>query len=92
MLPQTSDELVQWSLILNNCLYGYVEYVSTQKSTIFGVKKENHLLYAIEIENGAIRQMYGRYNSKTEGTDHSSLVAWHKYHFGDAPLSQQDIL
>ena len=91
-LPKNSGELIQWSQLLKNCLYGYVSYVFAQETTIFGIKKGKELLYAIEIEHGTIKQMHGKHNSKIEGTDSSSLVAWYRHYFSDNILSPQQTL
>jgi len=66
IVPETSDDLVIWSNKMNNCIEGYSKKVSIGKTLVLGVfnKKENKLIYNIEINNFEIKQFSGIFNRK----------------------------
>lgn len=63
LLPVDPDHLVEWSRLLRNCLNDYVDTVSTGESTILGIRLDEQLVGAVELDGrGSVRQMVGRAN------------------------------
>jgi len=83
VLPQTSDDLYLWAKQLHNCLYGYIDLIYDHKTTIYGVKESNVLMYAIEIRNGSLVQMKGGYNAEPNRDVKKSLNEWYQYYFAN---------
>ena len=49
-------------------------------------------MYAIEVRDNTLVQMYGKYNSAIQGTDRSSLIAWYEHYFNENTPYQRNIL
>jgi hypothetical protein len=75
-LPATTHILQQWSYDLHNCMYGYSAAIHQSRSVIYGVFKEEKLLYAVEIRNNRIVQALGKYNKHIERKDKALIDAW----------------
>jgi len=77
-LPKSSKDLNEWGSLLYNCLAGYVEIIKACRTTVFGVFKEDQLCYAVEVDEGGILQMSGKYNKEISGSDRLTIVRWNE--------------
>ena len=77
-LPQTAQELFMWGEDLNNCMAGYLEEVLNKETIIYGVFRDNFLVFAVEIEDNIIVQASGKYNSKLTQEQTALLDNWFK--------------
>jgi len=75
-LPKTPTTLIDWSHQLHNCLYGYIDHVRSKQSTIFGIFKQDTLSYALEIQDNAIVQCYGKYNKSVPDDVNWTIQKW----------------
>lgn len=80
-LPLTVAELSLWSKILHNCMFGYSRRIHQQRSIIYGVFKENELLYAIELNGFHIVQSRAVSNGRVPSDDMSMIDAWKNKYF-----------
>jgi len=55
-LPLTAKELSLWAKLLHNCMFGYTKKIHQHKSIIYGVFKNDELLYAVELNAFSIVQ------------------------------------
>lgn len=81
ILPKDSNELVDWSKSLNNCLYSYVSDVYEGDTLIYGVKIKSELVYAIEIKNGQLWQFRGKYNAEPDEQAGRAIGLWYSCFF-----------
>lgn len=81
ILPKDSNELVDWSKSLNNCLYSYVSDVYEGDTLIYGVKINGELVYAIEIKNGQLSQFKGKYNAEPDEKVRRAIGLWYIWFF-----------
>jgi hypothetical protein len=58
-------------------MFGYSKKVHQGKSLIYGVFKDNELLYAIELKNSRIIQAKAVSNSKIPANDMPVIKEWH---------------
>jgi len=78
-LPENSGQLYQWARYLHNCMFSYKSKIQNKLSTIYGVFRDDTLLYAIEIQNNKIVQAYGKYNSDIkDDKDTDSILKWYR--------------
>ena len=77
-LPETTHILQRWSQQLHNCMYGYSRSIHQGRSIIYGVFKDDILIYAIEIRGSKIVQALGRYNRRIEAEDRAEIAVWFK--------------
>lgn len=67
VIPQTNIDLAEWSNQMKNCISGYAQQAKKAEVLLLGVKKDNKLLYNIEITKlGKIRQFMAKSNSKPD--------------------------
>lgn len=81
VLPKGSEELIVWSKVLSNCLYGYIEDVYNAYSTVYGVYLNNELTYAIEIRYGRLQQFRAKYNAEPDEKAKKAIGKWYKHFF-----------
>jgi len=82
ILPKESKTLCKWAITLNNCLCSYRDRVHDKQSFIFGIFKNNHLQYAIELDHqDRIIQASGQHNSEVPEKVSQNIHAWHKAYF-----------
>lgn len=63
LLPADPAHLVEWARLLRNCLHDYVDPVAAGESMILGIRVDEQLVGAIELNRGGhLRQMLGRAN------------------------------
>jgi len=79
ILPKTTQELHLWSKKLNNCMFGYTRSIHAKNSIIYGVFKEQSLLYAVELKNNQIVQAKGYSNNNIGDEDMSIVREWGQY-------------
>lgn len=77
-LPTNGDALAQWAHTLHNCLKGYIDVVYFGYVAIYGVFKDNTLMYAVEISDGKIGQMSGKYDVPIASKDAEVIEQWHQ--------------
>lgn len=77
-LPKTVVELSTWSKILHNCMFGYSRSIHNQISIIYGVFKEDKLVYAVEISNLKIIQAKAMFNRSIPEEDREIIQIWNK--------------
>lgn len=77
-LPQTVYELGLWAKQLHNCMFGYVRKIHKQHSIIYGVFKEEKLLYAVELQNMRIVQAKADFNKSVPTGDMDIVHEWHR--------------
>ena len=77
-LPRSSEILRGWAHLLQNCLEGYAISIKKRKTTVYGVFKEDQLCYAVEVSEGEIIQMSGRYNDEIPEYERQVILEWKK--------------
>ena len=77
-LPTSVEELSLWSRLLHNCMFAYTESIQNGSCIIYGVFKEEKLLYAIELNEGKIVQAKAIYNQSVSQEDMKKIKAWHQ--------------
>ena len=76
LLPASIGEIIHWSQELHNCLYRYVNKIYRRKTTVYGVFRNNLLVYAVEVCTEGIVQMSGKYNSRVNTADQTAITYW----------------
>lgn len=63
-VPRQPEDLTRWGTALGNCLGGYVPAVNAGRTVIVGIRHDQRLIGAAEIDpvNATIRQLEGRAN------------------------------
>ena len=61
-LPKTVYQLDFWSKLLHNCMFGYSNMIHNKQTIIYGVFKNDTLVYAVEIKNNKIVQEKAMWN------------------------------
>lgn len=60
VLPRTADELMEWGMVLDNCLGGFRHAVAGGRTHLLGVAEGGTLRYAVEVtRSGVVRQFEG---------------------------------
>jgi hypothetical protein len=77
VLPTDTLELSQWAKKLHNCMFGYVNSIKSGISIIYGVFKNDEILYAVEIRSMQIVQALGKFNNKIGSEDMEIIKKWH---------------
>lgn len=63
VLPRTADELIEWGMVLDNCLGGFRHAVAGRRTHVLGLARGDALRYAVEVTpSGVVRQFEGRGN------------------------------
>jgi hypothetical protein len=75
-LPLNTYELDRWSRELSNCMFGYRQQIHRGESIIYGVFRDEKLLYAVEIVGGRITQDLGRFNKVIPDEDGALVQEW----------------
>jgi hypothetical protein len=75
-LPKDGKTLVCWSVLLQNCLNSYAMSIQFEISTIYGVFRDDKLLYAVEINGDLILQALGIRNTKIPKNDMDIIDLW----------------
>ena len=75
-LPQSVKELSLWATVLHNCMFGYSSRIHRQQSVIYGVFKNEELLYAVELSNFSIVQAKAVSNGPVPEGDMSAIRGW----------------
>ena len=81
-LPMSGAVLREWAHLLQNCMEGYTIPIKKRTTTIFGVFKEDQLYYGVEISDGEIMQMSGKYNEDVPEYDSQVIIDWTEKYFG----------
>ena len=79
-LPQTVHELSLWAKTLHNCMFGYSRRIHQEQSIIYGVFKEEELLYAVEFNGLNIVQAKANWNGVVPDDDMKIIREWQKSH------------
>ena len=75
VVPHTVGDLTRWGRLLSNCLSDFGPSAAAGLSTIIGVRRDNRLIYAIELSaGGAIRQFCGRANRPPTENDRRTVI------------------
>ncbi|MDY0215172.1 MAG: PcfJ domain-containing protein [Bacilli bacterium] len=77
-LPKTPKELQEWARGLKNCMFSYMSMIIKRQTTIYGVYKEEKLLYALEIRNNQIVQVKASCNRPLSAKEMQKIEAWGK--------------
>lgn len=77
-LPKNNLELYEWADELQNCLAGYEELIASHRTTVYGFFIQSKLIFAAEINKGAIVQAYQKYNISLEAEQRKILRLWLK--------------
>jgi len=75
-LPLTVKELSLWAKQLHNCMFGYSKRIHQHKSIIYGMFKDNELLYAIELHGFRVVQAKGISNTTMPDSVMNVVNAW----------------
>lgn len=60
VLPRTADELIEWGMVLDNCLGGFRHAVAGRRTHVLGLTQGGGLRYAVEVTpSGVVRQFEG---------------------------------
>ena len=76
-LPFSIEVLSLWSNILRNCMFSYAESIQCGESVIYGVFKEEKLLYALELSEGEVVQAKALANQNIPQVDMEKIEEWH---------------
>ena len=79
-LPNNGEDLSAYSIVLNNCLFGYAENIKKKLTVVYGVFKDNKLVYALEIHNEHIVQAVKRSNLPIGSHDYQLILEWFNTH------------
>ena len=90
-LPFSAEELSLWSQILHNCMFGYIDTIQSGSSLIYGVFKDESLLYALELSGEKIVQAKAASNRSIPQEDMKKVEKWHKQYLGISTKSQESI-
>lgn len=74
ILPQTQEELRDWSNYMGNCISGYAHEFESGHCILLGVTEADKMIANIEVRNGQIRQLLGRFNAKLDKSKHDDIV------------------
>ncbi len=77
-LPKTVYQLDLWSQLLHNCMFGYSNMIHRKQTIIYGVFKNDTLLYAVEIKNNKIIQAKAIFNKDIPANDMQIIKKWEK--------------
>lgn len=77
-LPNNNLELYEWANDLRNCLAGYEDRIRSHKTTVYGFFIQSNLIFAVEIQMGAIIQAHRKYNYPIEPQQRKILNLWLK--------------
>jgi len=80
-LPSTAKDLHTWGTELNNCMFSYSSSIRKQRTTIYGVFKEQKLVYAVEIKNNKIIQTKAVSNQSVATSEKSIITQWYNNYF-----------
>lgn len=80
-LPMNGLELFKWSQKLQNCLASYDRRISSQKSLVYGFFINGKLKFALEIADGNLIQVRGKYNRDLTNAEKYIVAAWKKHYF-----------
>ena len=75
-LPLTVKELSLWAKLLHNCMFGYIKRIHQHKSIIYGIFKDDELLYAIELNGFRLVQARGVSNSVVPSIRMNVINGW----------------
>lgn len=75
-LPQTVMELSFWAKKLHNCMFGYSKKIHQNQCIIYGVFKEEELLYAVELNGIKIVQAKAHSNRRVPEQDMKTIEGW----------------
>ncbi len=75
-LPVSVMELGFWARMLRNCMFGYSRRIHLQTSIIYGVFRDDELLYGVEIQNLQITQAKAMMNAKVLEDDMKIIQKW----------------
>ena len=75
-LPLSVDELNIWSKLLHNCMFVYANAIRKGSSLIYGIFKEEKLLYALEVKGKKIVQAYAVSNQAIPPYDMKKIKEW----------------
>lgn len=65
VLPRTGDELLEWGMVLGNCLGGFRHAVAAGRTHLLGLTSGGALHYAVEVtRSGVVRQFEGSGNQQ----------------------------
>ncbi|MBE0515695.1 PcfJ domain-containing protein [Sulfurimonas sp.] len=77
-LPKNNFELFEWANELQNCLAGYEDKIASHETTIYGFFMQSNLIFAVEIQMGAIIQAHRKYNLPIKPEQRKTLNLWLK--------------
>lgn len=80
-LPKTVAELSLWSKTLHNCMFGYSKNIYQKKSIIYGVYKDENLLYAVELKEFNVVQAKAAFNGVISSDDMEIINSWRTVKF-----------
>ena len=81
-LPLSVDELNVWSKLLHNCMFVYASTIRRGNPTLYGVFKDETLLYALELKGKKIVQAYAALNKSIPACDMKKVQKWQE-HYSD---------
>ena len=82
-LPYSGDDLYVWANELKNCLNGYLNPISKNRTTVYAFFKNNKISFAVEIIEKDIQQALGKYNQKLDEEQEKVLQIWYNMFFKD---------
>jgi hypothetical protein len=88
-LPFSAEELSLWSKILHNCMFGYIGAIQKGNSLIYGIFKNDTLLYVLEFDGTKIVQAKAVSNQPIPHDDMRKIKQWHNEH-SDVSTKSQD--
>ena len=80
-LPDTGLELSNWAQSLHNCMAGYAYTVLSKETVIYGIFRNNQIVYAVEIYKNCMEQCLGKYNQEIPVNDLELIDHWFEKSF-----------
>lgn len=73
-LPKNPIELSNWASLLKNCMASYSLMIQENKTKIYGIFRNNELLYALEKRENLIIQFRAKYNKPVPNEDKTAVL------------------
>lgn len=62
VFPESNFKMIEWSNHMQNCISGYADQATRDEFIYLGLYKDGELVVNVEIIDGGLRQLLGKYN------------------------------
>ena len=73
-LPKNREELSTWGYLLKNCMASYSFDIEENKTRIYGIFRNDEILYALEKRGNLIVQFLGKFNKQVPYEDRIAVL------------------